>query len=431
MVFSPFADRKIMFGRLLLFFLFSLLPLSGPSAQEITPFENEIPFGIRMNFFKGSVDSTACLVTISVDNRQLLFYRGDRFFESKYEIFLSLRRSESRFLVQRNWEKSVRVASYDETSLAQHDNPLQEDLNLPPGKYEGFVEIKDFHANTYGNGRISIIVPDFNRDLPKLSTPIFYEGEEALDDYVPVYDKTVRSAGLKYPSGKPIFLLVDVYTDSTAVPDGWVVSAEVVKTLRIFPRVNEKLEDGILTQRRVLEIPTKTMGLGSYEIEVTLKDKNNTAMARANSFKFRIIKSAQWLEDNYEEEVRYLKYLATEREMKQLISVPENERATAIKAFWEEMDPVSATAINELKVQYFERIEYANRNFTSEQAEGWETNMGEVYILLGPPSEIYGSRLNQIWVYEQENLVFYFFNHSLRNRHEFDEYVRNHRVRND
>jgi len=236
---------------------------------------------------------------------------------------------------------------------------------------------------------------------------------------------------LKYPSGKPIFLLVDVYADSTAVPDGWVVSAEVVKTLRVFPRVSERLEDGILTQRKVLEIPTKTMGLGSYEIEVALKDENNTALARANSFKFRIIRSAQWLEENYEEEVRYLKYLATKREMKQLISVPENERAVAIKAFWDKMDPVPATAINELKVQYFERIEYANRNFTSEQTEGWETNMGEVYIMLGPPSEIYGSRINQIWVYERENLVFYFFNHNLRNRHDFDEYVRNHRVRND
>ena len=70
-------------------------------------------------------------------------------------------------------------------------------------------------------------------------------------------------------------------------------------------------------------------------------------------------------------------------------------------------------------------------------AEGWETDMGELYIMLGPPSEIYGSRLNQIWVYEQiwgnewENLVLYFFNHNLRSRHEFDEYVRNHRVWND
>ena len=67
MVFSPFADKKFMPVRRLLLFIFSLLLFSGSSAQEITPFENEIPFGIRMNFFKGPADITALLITISVD----------------------------------------------------------------------------------------------------------------------------------------------------------------------------------------------------------------------------------------------------------------------------------------------------------------------------------------------------------------------------
>lgn len=427
------AYRQVKFRTVpLLILLGGLFPLSGSiMGQEMTPFKNDIPFGIRMHFFKGSRDSTASLVTISVDNRNLLFYRGKNYFEAKYEIFLSLRNTETRFLVQRDWDKSLRVRSYDETSLAQRDDPLQDDFNLLPGKYEGFIEIKDLHANTYGNGRVSIVVPDFSRDLPKLSTPMFYESPSDSVCPVPSFGSLLNPAGLKYPSGKPIFLMVDIYTDSTTVPDGWTVSAEVIKSMRVFPRVSERLENGVPAQRKVLRIPTKTMGLGKYEIEVTLKDKNNTTLARANSFSLSIIKSSQWLEENYEEEVRYLKYLATSREMKQLLSVPEQGRQAAIKEFWDKNDPVPATAINELKVQYFERIEYANRNFTSEQAEGWETNMGEVYIMLGPPSEIYGSRINQIWVYERENLVFYFFNHNLRNRQEFDDYVRDHRVRSD
>jgi len=431
MIFSFPVRKNYKLGPLLLLFIFGFLPLSGSFAQEVTPFENEIPFGIRMNFFKGPEDSTCCLITIAVDNRQLLFYRGDRFYEAKYEIYLSLRNTESRFLVQKDWDKSVRVASYDETSEAQYDNPLQDRLKLLPGKYEGFIEIKDYHANTYGNGRVSITVPDFSTDLPKLSTPMFYEPDRDRDNLEPAPGKLVSPAGLKYPSGKPIFLLVEVYSDSTALPEGWTVSAEVVKTMMVFPRVSLPLEDGVPLQSRVLEIPTKTMGLGTYQIEVTLRDKNNATLARANSFKLRIIKSAQWLEDNFEEEIRYLKYLATDREMKELLSVSEEQRVASIKAFWEKMDPVPATAVNELKVQYFERIEYANRNFTTEQVEGWETNMGEVYIMLGPPSEIYGSRINQIWVYERINLVFYFFNHNLRNRQVFDDYVRDHRVRNN
>jgi GWxTD domain-containing protein len=299
-----------------------------------------------------------------------------------------------------------------------------------PGRYEGFVEIKDVQAKTYGNGRVSVNVPDFSENLPKISTPLFYDlGKlpENIDPKIPAPEEPFREASLKYPAGKPIFLLLEVYADSTNQPDDWEITAEVVKALMLFPRIEVSLEDGVLYQRKLLEIPTKTMGLGTYEIEVDLRDKRNSILARANTFKFRIIKSAEWIAENSENEIRYLKYLVSDNELKRLLNLSQEEQVKALNEFWKKIDPVPATAINELRVQYFERIEYANKNFTTEQREGWETNMGEVYIMLGPPSEIYGSRLNQIWVYERENLVLTFFGHNLRNRDVFDEYIRDRR----
>jgi len=404
----------------------AFFPLELPG-QELSSFRNDIPFGVRMCFFKGSSDSIRCLVTVTVENENLLFYRGDDYYEAHYETFLSIRETQSHYHVRGDWDKRVRVPNYDETSLASHFDPLEKDMNILPGKYEGFVEVKDMQANTFGNGRISVVVPDFHKNLPKLSTVMFYDpGEISKDSMppVPYFDETVRAASLKYPAGKPIFIVVDVYADSMSRPDNWKLSAEVVKELMVFPQIEQPLNDGVYQQRRLLKIPTGTMGLGSYQIEVKLKDKANNTMARASSFNFRITKSAEWVDQNYETEIRYLKYLASEAEMKRLLAVPEKERAAALKAFWDKMDPVPATAINELKVQYFERIDYANNHFSTEQREGWETDMGEVYIMLGPPTEIYGSRLNQIWVYERENLVLYFFNHSLRDRSDFDEYIR-------
>jgi len=405
--------------------LFSFWSIS--LAQELSTLKSEIPFSLRMCFFKGPADSTRSLLTVSVDNKNLLFYRGGNYFEAHYEVFLSMRETKSHYHVRGDWDKILRVPSYDETILASYFDPLKRELNLLPGKYEGFIEVKDMQAMTYGNGRLSVSVPDFSKDLPKLSTPLFYEPGETTDNPsppIPGPNDPIPTASLKYPAGKPIFLLIEVYSDSTVPPDGWTLTAEVVKELRVFPRIEEPLSDGIYVQRKLLKIPTKTMGLGTYQIEVSLRDKTNTILARASSFDFRIIKSALWVDQNYENEVRYLKYLATKKEMKKLLETPEHERAAALKAYWDKLDPVPATPINELKIQYFERIDYANKHFTTEDREGWETNMGEVYIMLGPPTEIYGSRLNQIWVYEVENLVLYFFNYNLRNREVFDEYVR-------
>ncbi len=416
----------------MLIFLFAGLILLIPhsAAQELSSFKSDIPFSLRMSFFRGKADSTRCLITLIVDNRNLLFYRGSNYYEAQYEIFLSMRETKTHSLLKGDWEKKVRVPTYDETSLAAHFDPLRREVSVVPGKYEGFVEIKDVQANTYGNGRVSVTAPDFSKNLPKLSTPLFYDPGELSKNAspkIPAPEEPLREASLKYPAGKPIFLLLEIYSDSTNPPEGWKVTAEVVKALMLFPRVEKFLEDGACYQRKMLEIPTKTMGLGTYEIEVSLRDKRNSILARTSTFKFRIIKSPEWIAENSENEIRYLKYLVSDNELKRLLNLSKEEQVKALQEFWKKMDPVPATAINELRVQYFERIDYANRNFTTEQREGWETNMGEVYVMLGPPSEIYGSRLNQIWVYERENLVLTFFGHNLRNRDVFDEYIRDRR----
>ena len=423
-----YEGRKFTVAALLLLAL-AILP-AADYAQELDTFENDIPFGFRMSFFRGNQDSTKCVLTLSVDNENLLFYRGPHHFEARYEAFLNMRETSKRTILKGVWDKQVQVPSYDETSLTAYFDPLQETLKALPGKYEGFVEIKDLQANTFGNGRVSVTVPDFSQNLPKLSTPFFYEPGAVPEDTpppLPAPDQPVREAALKYPAGKPIYLLVDVYADSAAPPSGWKLTAEVVKALMLFPRIEVDLDDGLLTQRKLIQVESGTMGLGTYEIDVQLRDKRNNSLARATTFKFSIIRSAQWVERNYEQEVRYLKYLVSEKELERLLNIPKEQQADALKDFWKDLDPVPATAINELRVQYFERIDYANRHFTTEQKEGWETNMGEVYILLGPPSEIYGSRLNQIWVYERENLILHFFGQNLRNRQEFDNYIRDRR----
>jgi len=405
------------------------LGLGRAAAQEINPFENDVPFSLRMAFFRGPADSTRCLITVAVENQNLLFFRQKDRFEASYEAFLSMRDTESGHMLRGLWDKDLQVPSYDETTLEANFDPLQTEMNVLPGKYEGFAEVKDLNAHTYGNGRVSVNVPNLSEKLPKLSTPFFYEPGMRADSVVDTHLEisALKGASLQYASGQPIFLLVEVYADSTRPPEGWKLTAEVVKALMVFPRVEVPLTDGVLTQRKLIRLPSQTLGLGSYEVDVYLRDSKNQSLARATSFTFRIVKSASWVSENYSQEIRYLKYLASETELKELMAVPDAQRQAALDAFWQKMDPVPATAVNELKVQYFERIDYANRHFSTDQREGWETNMGEVYILLGPPTEIFGSRLNQIWVYEVENLVLYFFNQNLRNREEFDHYVRERR----
>jgi GWxTD domain-containing protein len=92
-------------------------------------------------------------------------------------------------------------------------------------------------------------------------------------------------------------------------------------------------------------------------------------------------------------------YIATNKEMSVLRSAagPE-ERRQKFEELWLRFarDPVRASALIK---KYYGRVEEANRLFTIEQ-EGWRTDRGMLYCVLGPPAEMRIERDTQVWYYD-------------------------------
>ena len=71
------------------------------------------------------------------------------------------------------------------------------------------------------------------------------------------------------------------------------------------------------------------------------------------------------------------------------------------------------TEQNEVMEEYYRRVNFTNANF-SVFMEGWKTDQGMVYIILGPPSDIdrhpfeLDSKPYEIWSYYQFNRQFVF-----------------------
>ena len=56
----------------------------------------------------------------------------------------------------------------------------------------------------------------------------------------------------------------------------------------------------------------------------------------------------------------------------------------------------------EVVKNYFSRVQNANLLFTSYQ-EGWKTDRGMIYIIFGPPNNVYRSSFSESWIYGEEN----------------------------
>jgi GWxTD domain-containing protein len=84
-----------------------------------------------------------------------------------------------------------------------------------------------------------------------------------------------------------------------------------------------------------------------------------------------------------------VRYLITKQEVKAYKALEtEAERRNFIDWFWQRRDVVPATPHNEFRDRFEQRVFEATRKFSETTKPGWKTDMGKIYVLVGPPDEI-------------------------------------------
>ena len=152
---------------------------------------------------------------------------------------------------------------------------------------------------------------------------------------------------------------------------------------------------------------------GYYSLKVALLEKDQVKAKIERPFQI------DWsylnlLKNDYLKAIEQLRYVASSDEIKELKEAPEEERLQKWFKFWKSKDPTPNTPENELKDEYYRRLKYVNQNFAISNKEGWETDMGMVYMVYGHPDEVEkhpfdrGVRAFQKWYYYNKHLEFLF-----------------------
>jgi GWxTD domain-containing protein len=84
-----------------------------------------------------------------------------------------------------------------------------------------------------------------------------------------------------------------------------------------------------------------------------------------------------------------VRYVITRQEIKAYKALEtEVDRQNFIDWFWQRRDVVPSTPQNEFRDRFEQRVFEATRMFTETTKPGWKTDMGKIYVLVGPPDEI-------------------------------------------
>ena len=98
-----------------------------------------------------------------------------------------------------------------------------------------------------------------------------------------------------------------------------------------------------------------------------------------------------------------VRFTITSEERKLFLELPSSEREKFKEEFWKKRDPDPETEENEFKIEYYNRIDYANRHFIGGGRAGYLQDRGRIYILFGPPTQIlrYPGRTPpyEVWLY--------------------------------
>ncbi len=101
--------------------------------------------------------------------------------------------------------------------------------------------------------------------------------------------------------------------------------------------------------------------------------------------------------------VRWLMDDTEEKDFKKLKA--DEERQAFAKTFWEKRDPTPGTPENEYMLIFWQRVEQADKVYKDMIREGSVTDLGRVFILLGPPASTHKDSRYLYWNYEPNEIT--------------------------
>jgi len=156
------------------------------------------------------------------------------------------------------------------------------------------------------------------------------------------------------------------------------------------------------------------LSLGNYILTVRLKDNNEDILASTSKTFYSRWVGLPATVNNIDEAIDQLIYIANPDEIDHMEDgKDEEEKSKRFLEYWKSKDPSPGNDENEVFQEYFGRVNFANEQF-SHYREGWQTDRGMVFIILGPPNNVdrhpfeYDSKPYEIWEYYEINRSFTF-----------------------
>jgi len=425
-----FLSRRKLPGISIIFplvLVFLMAPLSRAQRRTLDNIPGRpVDFSVNsVPFFDPETRENSLVILYKVVNDHLQFIKTDGAYRADFQVVCVVYDKDNRQVTGDEVSGTQWAETYDQTNSRDTFVEGHFQFPLPPGEYRMRIWIEGQHTGVIVQTESQTEMPDFERsDLTLSALLLAHEivpretAQEKADDRYQLRDLLIAPSvnhifSDQHPQLWFYFEIYDVRS-SPPMPSTYRAIYQIID-----PSGEVVLSDTASIQKDKMVTDTfhdfqvAALEEDQYLLQVTVQDPvNGRTTTQKTTFQVRWSTLGQVAKD-YEEAVEQLRYIATDDEYKELKKAEGEERRKVWLEFWEERDPTPGTPANEMRTEYYRRIEYANRNFAV-VSTGWRTDRGRVYIIHGPPDDIerhpmeIGGKPYQIWHYYSTNRRFYF-----------------------
>ncbi len=402
-----------LFGAILLILF---LAVSGYGQQTFS-FDRETGgsgFLVDYAQFRGKLDGKTRLeVYYKIYNASLTIINENGKYRGDYEFSMRIYDNKGRQVNAFSRDKRIVYDSYEASNSPDDFRISQIALDLEPGKYKIECFLNDKNSETRIRNAFNVELRKYDDSYPHLSGIEFVRAvDTAIIDSVFIKGNItiIPSVTHKFygDSTGSVVYYFEIYQGQSEL-NNTLVETRIMDShqdvvYRDTVTIDFEKEGDIV--RHIRQVSFDSLKSQEYILSIQTYGRRNRVSDEVQA-QFNVVWSpgALVLHD-FEEALRQLKYIANPDEIKEIRSAESQEnKLKAWHSFWASKDPTPATAENEVKDDYYKRIEYANRYFSALKKSGWLTDRGAIFIQYGAPDQVedypfeVDSKAYQIWYY--------------------------------
>ena len=334
-------------------------------------------------------EQSRLVVFVKVLFDDVQFVKVEDRFLAEYEVVVDVFDEDGVSVTGKTVKEEVEAPDLNVANSRERFRITRLSFDLPPKRYRVYVELQDLETLKKTVKTEEIGLRDFTRPENRVSDVLLLDGYSRSEDGQLVFYP--RLSRIMRPRAR-LYFYFEVY--DVPPDDSIEVQYEIVggQHKRLWRNHYGLQGQGPVTQT-LISIEGDSLAHGSYVAKFEVKWASHT---------FRLAKAFDWFVEGLPLElggldkgIEVLKYVASEKEYKRLMSAKDEDKYSEYLAFWKRHDPTPETPENEFRKQYYQRILYANEHYKAFRKEGWKTDMGWVYVTLGAPDVVDRNPSNQ------------------------------------